>query len=49
MQENVVKELSAKYNKEEIFIQNIIQMTINKGYKFDEAKSIVENFLKIKN
>ena len=46
MQKKIVKELSEKYNKEEIFIQNIIQITINKGYEFDEAKKIVENYLK---
>lgn len=45
MKDNLVKELSEKYNKEEIFIKNIIQMTINKGYNLNETENIVENFL----
>lgn len=44
MRENLVKELSEKYNREEVFIGNIIQMTINKGYDLNEVENIVENF-----
>ena len=47
MKDNLVRELCEKYNKEEIFIENIIQMTINRGYKLSEIENIVENFLKI--
>ncbi len=43
---NLVQELSEKYNKEESFIKNIIQMTINKGYEIDKVKIIVEKYLK---
>lgn len=46
MKDNMAKELSEKYNKEESFIKNIIQMTINKGYNLNETENIVENFLK---
>lgn len=44
MRENLVKELSEKYNREEVFIGNIIQMTLNKGYDLNEVENIVENF-----
>lgn len=45
MKDNLVKELSEKYNKEEIFIKNIIQMTINRGYDLSKVKLIVEQYL----
>lgn len=45
MNESLVKELSEKYEKDELFIRNIIQMTINKGYELNKAKQIVENYL----
>lgn len=46
MKEVLAKELSEKYNREETFIKNIIQMTINRGYNLNETEHIVENFLK---
>ena len=45
MRDNLVKELSEKYDKEEIFIKNIIQMTINKGYELNKVRKIVEQYL----
>jgi len=45
MSDNLVKELSEKYDKEETYIKNIIQMTINKGYELNIAKKIVEHYL----
>ena len=46
MKDNLVKELCKKYDKEETYIKNIIQMTINRGYNLNEVEIIVENFLK---
>ena len=43
--DNMVKELSEKYNRDEVFIRNIIQMTLNKGYEINRARIIVEQYL----
>ena len=47
MEEDIVKELSEKYDRKEMFIRYIIRMTIDDGYELNEVKNIAENFLKV--
>ena len=45
--EEVVEELSKKYNRKEKLIYILLKETMNKGYTILESRSIIDEFYKI--